>query len=117
MLGRLSLNAIMNDEVAKLLNEYEFSHGIQRVSSVEDLQGRKLHEAKSLLKSVINVSELNRMKLHRYISYNLGTYFADKYSTDIEMQEKMFELINNPNYSFDNILNELDEQSKHSMEK
>ena len=87
-----------------MLNEYEFEHGVPRVSNINDIYGRKIEKAKNVLKSTINRSFSSYGEIRNLISYSLGTYFAAEYSSDKGMQDKILELTRNPNVSIQDVM-------------
>lgn len=113
----ITLDDLMDDDTAKMLNEYEFEHGVPRVSSVNDIYGRKIERAKNVLKSTINRSFFSYREIRQLISYSLGTYFAVEYSSDKDMHDKILELTRNPDVNIQDVMNYASKDKRKEIEK
>lgn len=106
--GLITMQNILSDDTAKKINFIEHNLYEEKRSIVDT----KREYAKSVIRSFANRSgKLNR-DIRTFCSYSLGTYFADKYSDDEKMKKRMYELINNPEYTLQNLIDDSKKQEK-----
>ena len=98
--GEISLENIMDDEYAEKAYSYE-KNFCEDIKTVDDTKKRF---AKTIIKTLsIDGDRINKT-FQKDCSYSLGTLLADKFSNEESIKKKMLKLINEPEYSVQNIL-------------
>jgi len=76
----------------------------------------KKEYAQNLINSFANRSREKDDEIVKVCSYSLGTYFAEKYCNDSSVSKEMLKLINDPEYSLQDLIDRI-EKKEHDFEK
>ncbi len=100
--GNITLQNILTDDRAKQMNAME-----QLLHEGRSVDDTKKEYAKARIKSFANRSQELKDKIVKYCSYALGTFFAERYSDDEAIKKKMLELISNPEFELQTLLDSI----------
>ena len=107
----ISIDDVLSDEMAMNLNVLEFKCGMPNVDSVNNIEARKILEAKKVIKKNVSSNIENIIKNRTLCSYAIGTYIASKYLDDERVIEGMLELSKRSDFRFEDILENFDSQN------
>ena len=98
------------------MREAEVAWKLMQMSGM-DVSDTKKKYAKRLIETFKSRDRKVNNEIVVYCSYSLGTYFAGKYSNNEQMKQKMLQLVKNPEYSLQNLIDELNAQEQNKEDK
>lgn len=109
--GEITLQNVLTDKAAQFQNKLE-----QLVYKGRSITDTKKECAKNLINSFANRSREKDDEIVKVCSYSLGTYFAEKYCNDSSVSKEMLKLINDPEYSLQDLISSV-EKKDHDLEE
>ena len=98
------------------MREAEIAWKFMQMSGM-DVSDTKKKYAKSLIEAFKSRDRKENNEIVVYCSYSLGTYFAGKYSKDEQMKHRMLQLVKNPEYTLQNLIEELNAPDQNIEDK
>lgn len=98
------------------MREAEVAWKLMQMSGM-DVSDTKKKYAKRLIETFKSRDRKVNNEIVVYCSYSLGTYLAGKYSNDEQMKQRMLQLVKNPEYSLQNLIDEINAQEQNKEDK